>query len=348
VPGKQEDKTMTQTNTLVETAPAVDTAIEPELPICDPHHHLWDYYGKRYLLDELRVDISGGHNIVSTVFVECNTMYRKDGPPEMKPIGETEFVQGIAAQSASGQYGPTAVAAGIVGYADLRLGTEVVSKVLEAHLAASPNRFRGIRYQTFWSDDPLVKNFSYGEPRPGILLDPTFRAGFACLAKYGLSFDAWLYHPQIPDLANLARAFPETTIILNHVGGPLGHGEYAMQPNETFQEWQESIASLATCPNVNVKLGGLGMPICGFDWHQRQVPIGATELAEAMAPHYLWCIDQFGADRCMFESNFPVDKVSYSYTTLWDAFKIMSRGFPTAERAALFHDTAARVYRIEG
>ena len=343
-----EDAPTLEIAPMLETAPGMEDAVEPDLPICDPHHHLWDFYGSRYLLDELMEDVSGGHNIVSTVFVECTSMYRAGGPPEMRPVGETEFVQGIATQSAGAQYGPTAVAAGIVGHADLTLGEAVVSTVLEAHLAASPNRFRGIRHACAWSDDPVVRYSNYGDPVPGTLLTDTFRSGFSCLARYGLSFDSWLYHPQVPDLADLARAFPETTIIMDHVGGPLGVGEYGMNRERTFEEWKGLIADIATCPNVVVKLGGLGMPICGFGWNEREIPIGSEELAEAMAPHILWCIEQFGTDRCMFESNFPVDKVSYSYTTLWNAFKLLSRDFSATERAALFHDTAARVYRIDG
>ncbi len=343
---------MTETGTVLEDAPTLETApgmeatIEPDLPICDPHHHLWEFPGYRYFLAELNEDISGGHNIVSTVFVECHAMYRSAGPVEMMPVGEVEFVQGIAAQSASGNYGPTRVAAGIVGHAELSLGAEKAGEVLEALIAASPNRFRGVRVMTPWDEDPAVSP-PYGTPRKGVLLEDDFRSGFSALSKYGLSFDAWLYHPQVPDLTDLARAFPETTIIMDHVGGPLGVGEYAMNREKSFEEWKGIIADIATCDNVVVKLGGLGMPICGFGWNEREIPIGSEELAEAMAPHILWCIEHFGADRSMFESNFPVDKVSYSYTTLWNAFKLLSRDFSETERAALFHDTAARVYRIQ-
>jgi predicted TIM-barrel fold metal-dependent hydrolase len=258
-------------------------------------------------------------------------------------VGETEFVQGIAAQSASGQYGPIRAAAGIVGHADLTLGAGV-APVLEAHLAASPNRFRGIRHSSVWDADPEITR--YMSPPKGLLLDPTFREGFSSLQKYGLSFDAWLYHTQIPELEDLARAFPGTTIVLDHVGGPLGIGHYAAERDEVFRDWKTSIASLASCPNVTVKLGGLGMPLCGFDWSERDLPPSSAELAEAMAPYFLCCIERFGVDRCMFESNFPVDKVSYSYTVMWNAFKRLSGGFSPGERAALFHDTAARVYRL--
>lgn len=320
--------------------------LDPDVPICDPHHHLWDYPTSRYLLEELIQDTSAGHHIVSTVFVECMSMYRKDEPQDMRPVGETEFVQGVAARSASGQYGPTAVAAGIVSFADLTLG-HAVAPVLEAHIAASHNRFRGIRHACAWDASPDIRN-SHTAASQGLLFDPACRQGFACLQQYGLSFDAWLYHPQIPELVDLARAFPHVPIILDHVGGPLGIGPYAGKRAEVFEAWKRDIAELATCPNVVVKLGGLAMSISGFGWHKRAIPPTSAELAEAMSPYYRFCIEQFGVDRCMFESNFPVDKVSCSYTILWNAFKRMTQGFSTAEQTALFHDTAVRIYRLEG
>ncbi len=270
-------------------------------------------------------------------------MYRKDGPREMQPVGETEFVQDIAVRTASGQYGPAAIAAGIVGFADLTLGT-AVAPVLEAHIAAGKGRFRGIRNMSAWDASPDIRSFTN---IPELLLDPKLREGFACLQDYGLSFDAFLYHPQLMDLVDLARAFPDIPIILNHIGALLGIDTYAGKREEVFQEWKRRIAELATCPNVVVKLGGLGTQRCGFDWHERAAPPGSAELAEAMAPYFLWCIEQFGADRCMFESNFPVDKASYSYTVMWNAFKRIAKDFSPGDRAALFHDTAAKAYRLE-
>ncbi len=330
----------------------IEDPIEPDLPICDPHHHLWwgrpdlqDQYGGRYLLEELLQDIRRGHKIVQTVFIECRSMYRKNGPDEMRPVGETEFVQGIATQSASEQYGMPLVAAGIVSFADLTLGAAVVP-VLEAHMVASRNRFRGIRHIAAWDASPEITSFRGSFPR-GLLLDPKFREGFACLQKYSLSFDAWLYHPQLMELVDLARAFPDTTIILDHIGGPLGIGPYAGKRDEVFKEWKQRIATLSTCPNVVVKLGGLGMPRCGFGWHERAIPPSSDELAEAMAPYYGFCIEQFGVDRCMFESNFPVDKISYSYIVMWNAFKRITKDFSPEDRAALFHDTAVKAYRLE-
>jgi len=320
----------------------LEDPIDPDLPICDPHHHLWERADNRYLLEELLQDIGAGHNIVQTVFVQCGSMYRKDGPEEMRPVGETEFVQNIAIQSESRRYVKTRVAAGIVGFADLTLGT-AVRPVLEAHIAASRERFRGIRHISAWDASPEIRS---SRNNPHLLSDSRFREGFACLQEYDLSFDAWLYHPQLVELVDLARAFPDTPIIVDHVGGPLHIGPYAGKREEVFTNWKRGIAALATCPNVVVKLGGLGMPICGFDWHERPTPPGSVELAEAMAPYYHWCIEQFGVERCMFESNFPVDKMSYSYTVMWNAFQRLAKDFSAEERAALFHNTAATVYRL--
>lgn len=323
-----------------------EATLEPELAICDPHHHLWDYSGSRYLLDELLQDTGSGHNIVSTVFVECMSMYRAAAPEAMAPVGETEFVQGIAAQSASGQYGPTQVCAGIVSYADLRLGRHI-DPVLEAHQLASPNRFRGVRHACSWDASPQIRN-SHTRPPPHLYLEQSFREGLACVAARGLVFDSWLYHTQHRELLSLARLFPELTIVVDHVGGPLGIGPYWGKREPILEQWRESIAELAACDNVFVKLGGLGMPINGFDWHKRDQPPGSEELAEANAPYILFCIEKFGAQRCMFESNFPVDKVSSSYNVLWNSFKRVSSGFSREERAALFHDTASQVYSLPG
>ncbi len=317
--------------------------LEPGLPICDPHHHFWDREGDRYLLDQLTQDLAGGHNVTQTVFIECHSMYRAKGPEEMRSVGEVEFVQGLAAQSASGQYGRTEVAAGIVGNANLMLGS-AVEPVLEALLAASNNRLRGIRFSCAWDASPEV-----GYPAantPGMLLDPHFQEGFACLQRLGLSFDALVYHTQLNDLADLAAAFPDTTIILNHVGRPLGVGPYAGKRDEVFTDWQQGIAAVAQRDNVVVKLGGFGNLISGYDWHQRPAPPTSQEVADTIGPWLAYCIEQFGPERCMFESNFPVDKASYAYTTVWNAFKRVSREFSETERAAMFEGTAVRAYRL--
>ena len=319
--------------------------LEPDLPIVDAHHHLWDRPGWRYLLDELLADTNSGHNIIATVFVQARAMLRAGGPEEMRPVGETEFVNGVAAMCASGSYGKIRACAGIVGHADLTLGDRLEPALL-AHIRAGGNRFRGIRHITACDRDPAMASPAYNPPS-GLLGDKRFREGFGVLDRLGLSFDAWLYHPQIGELADLAHAFPKTRIVLNHVGGPIGIGGYAGKREEVFSAWVASIKALAASSNVYVKLGGLGMPRTGFDWHTRSKPIGSEELATSMAPLLTYCIEQFGPNRCMFESNFPVDKVSFSYNVMYNAFKRLSKGYSAAERAAMFHDTAARVYRID-
>ncbi len=338
---------MTTTDLAAWHAKTQEEAIEPDLPICDPHHHFWDHTELRprgrYLLDELLADMGGGHNITETVFVECSAMYRKDGPEAMRPVGEVEFVQGIAAMSASGGYGDTKVAAGIVGWADLKLG-DAVTGVLEEQIASSRDRFRGIRNASVWDASPGLTR--YKSPPRGLLGDAKFREGFAALGRLGLSFDAWLYHPQITELADLARAFPDVQIILDHIGGPIGIGDYAGRDDEVFDAWKANISELSTCPNVVVKLGGLGMPLGGRDWHERDTPPGSEEIARVMGPWYLHSIEEFGPGRCMFESNFPVDGVSVSYTVLWNAFKRIAEGFSASEKASLFRGTAVKAYRL--
>jgi predicted TIM-barrel fold metal-dependent hydrolase len=324
-------------------AQVTEPIIEPALPICDPHHHLWDFPRSRYLLDELLADTGSGHNVRSTVFVECGSMYRADGPEALRPVGETEFVNGIAAMSASGGYGETRACAGIVSLADLTLGA-AVGAVLDAHMAASP-RFRGIRHAAGWDPSEEIRN-SHTNPPQGLLGSSAFREGFAELGKRGLSFDAWLYHPQISELTDLARAFPDTTIIFDHFGGPLGIGPYAGKREEIFARWRDDVAELARCPNVVAKLGGLVMAINGFDFHKQARPATSDEIVAATGPYHRHAIECFGAERCMFESNFPVDKVSCSYPVLWNAFKKLAADASAAEKALLFHDTAARTYRI--
>ena len=328
-----------------------EAALEPELPIIDPHHHFWDTPQRgRYLLPELLADIGagpggGGHNIVSTVFLECRSMYRKDGPAAMMPVGEVEFVNGIAAMSASGGYGPCRVAEAIVGHADLTLGAPV-REVLEAEIKVGGGRFRGIRHGVSWDPNEAIQKFATREVPPHLVREAKFREGFAQLAPLGLSFESWQYHPQLPDAIDLARAFPDTTIILNHVGGVLGVGPYAGHRPEILAGWKKDIGELARCPNVNVKLGGVGMTSFGFDFHERDMPPSSEDLAAAWRQYIEPCIEAFGADRCMFESNFPPDKQSGGYSELWNAFKRITAGASAAEKKALYSGTAARVYRI--
>jgi L-fuconolactonase len=330
-------------------AQTLEPTLEPDLPICDPHHHFWDFRYERipyqrYLLHELADEMNCGHNVRSTVFVEARAMYRADGPEEMRPVGEVEFVQGLAAAGASGLYGPGRAAAAIVGHANLLLGDRV-APVLEALQAASPNRFRGIRHSVTWDPHPEVENTAANKIQ-GQLANPQFRAGAKVLARMGFSLEGWMYFPQLPELADFAKAVPDLPIILNHIGGLVRTGPYANNDTQVLAKWREGIAAVAKCPNVTIKLGGMGMPRTGFDWHLRHKPIGSEELAVSMAPFMNYCIEQFGPSRSMFESNFPVDKVSFSYNVMYNAFKRLSKGYSAAERAAMFHDTAVRVYRV--
>jgi L-fuconolactonase len=323
-----------------------EEALEPDLPIIDAHHHLWDRQNWKYLFDEYVADVAGsGHNITASVFMQCQAMYRSDGPTPLRVVGETEFVNGVAAMSASGNYGPRRLCAGIVSHADLRLGDQV-TPVLEVHITASPRRFRGIRHITVWDADKSLMNPLSAGP-PGLLSDDSFRAGFARLAPLGLVFDAWLFHPQIPELTELARAFPQTTIVLDHLGGIVGIGAYEDRRDEVFAGWSRSIRDLAKCENVCVKLGGLGMRINGFGFETQETPPSSEALASAWRPYVETCIEAFGPTRCMFESNFPVDKGSYGYGSAWNAFKRLARHASDSDRTSLFSGTVARVYGLD-
>lgn len=327
-----------------------EAVLEPDLPICDPHHHLWETRGRpgniqpRYLLDEIVADVSSGHNIVSTVFIECGAMFRADGPENFRCVGETEFVNGIAAMSASGGYGTARIAAAIIGTCDLRIG-DAAADVLDAQIAAGNGRFRGIRRGAFWHASPEIANHRT-EPPEGLLRREDFRQGFKHLAPRKLSFEVWCAHTQIADAIDLARAFPDTTIILDHFGGPIGIGPYAGKADEVFADWKPKIDELATCQNVHVKLGGLNMAVNGYGWEKRPKPPTSQELADATRRYFDYAIEKFGPSRSMFESNFPVDKLSCSYTVLWNSFKILAKGFSADEKAAMFRGTAEKVYRI--
>lgn len=322
----------------------VEDVLEPDLPIVDAHHHMWWRPPEAYQHAELVEDIrSGGHAITHTVFVQCNAMYRLDGPEAMRPIGETEYINGVAAISASGMFGDLRLCAGIVSFADLQLG-DAVTEVLEAHIAVGGGRFRGIRQQAQY--DAALGAMARITPPQGLLDDAAFRRGFARLAPLGLSFDAWIYFTQIGDLVRLADAFPDTAIILNHIGAPLGIGPYAGRRDEIFAIWAASIVDLARRPNVACKLGGMGMALHGFGFTNHDRPLPSTTLAEAWRPYIEHCIGAFGVSRCMFESNFPVDRQSCSYRTLWNAFKRIAADYSPEEKSALFSDTAHRVYRL--
>ncbi len=318
--------------------------IDPNRPIVDPHHHFWGA-GHRgpleYLLDDLWADTNSGHRIEQTVFVECHAEYLEDGPEGMRPIGETKFVAGLAAQSAEGD---GAQVTGIVGHANLALGSNV-KPVLEAHIEAGQGLFRGIRHHGSWDPSPDVPN-SRIEPPPHLFLTHGFQEGVRQLGALGLSFDSWNYHPQIPEVTELAKACADTTIILNHLGGVLGIGPYAGRRDEVFDQWKRDYSALSQCSNVFAKLGGLAQSVNGFRWEERDLPPNSDEIPDVQRPYYLHAIECFGPDRCMFESNFPVEKESVTYHVLWNAFKKIAADFSEDEKDDLFRGTAVRAYRL--
>ena len=322
--------------------------IEPQLAIVDPHHHLVERPETGcYLLPELLADTGSGHNVTATVYLEWLSMYRTSGPVEMRPVGEVEFANGIAAMAASGGYGETRVCDGIVGYADLALGG-AVEKTLIAQVTAGGGpggRFKGIRYISATDRDQSAWGAAILRPE-GMLSDPKVREGFAKLAELDLTFDAWCYHTQLSELTALARAFPQVPIVLDHVGGPIGLGRYAGKRDEVFAAWSAGITDLASCSNVHIKLGGLGMRMFGFDVHEKSEPPSSETLAELWRPYIETCIAAFGVERAMFESNFPVDKGSGSYQVFWNAFKRIAAGCSASEKEALFSGTATRFYTL--
>lgn len=320
-----------------------EAAIDPDLPIVDAHHHLWVEGGAPYLLDELADDLASGHRIDATVFVQAHYAHRSDGPVHLRPVGETEAVARIR-KDARDRSLATDVAAAIVGLADLTLG-DAVEEVIDTHLVAAPDAFRGIRHSV--SRDEHFPDGIVIRPAPANLLgDDRYREGLTVLARRGLSYDAMLYHSQIDELTACAAALPDLPVVLDHYGGILGVGPYAGRPPELFDRWRASMARLAEHPNVSVKLGGLGMIICGPTWHEGSLPPTSAQLADDWRPYFETTVELFGANRCMVESNFPVDKAMWSYVILWNAFKRLAAGASDSEKTALFSGTARRFYRI--
>jgi predicted TIM-barrel fold metal-dependent hydrolase len=340
-----------------------ETILEPDLPIIDPHHHLWDLrpllghfpdpphpfiaavaLSPYYTFDQLHAEVTSGHNVIGTVYMECGAFYAADRDPAFKTVGEVEFVNGVAAQGASGLYGAYRPCAAIVGHADLSTG-DGARPVLEALIAASP-RFRGIRHQGAWDADPDVLGPPFHAPQ-GLYASDAFRTGFRHLGELGLTFDAWVLEPQLDSVIDLARAFPDQPIVLDHCGTPLNIASYHGRLHERFDIWREKIRTLGALPNVSVKLGGLAMAFCGMPDHGPAAGTGSEVLAALWRPYIETCIDAFGPARAMFESNFPVDRWGADYATLWNAFKRLSAGASAAEKHALFAGTAARTYGIE-
>jgi predicted TIM-barrel fold metal-dependent hydrolase len=346
----------------------VEEIIEPDLPIIDAHHHLWyaprmplaatgpesaDGVGvlariynqrPRYLFDDMLADAMSGHNVRATVYIEVHAMYRSSGPAHLRSVGEIEFANGMAAMADSGAFGDVKICAGIIGGIDLRIG-DAAAEILQAQMKAS-GRYRGIRAGHTGYDERLPNLVRLFGSKPGTLRDPQFRQGFRHLEAMGLVYEAFQFEPQLPDVLDLARAFPNTQIVLNHCGMPMGVGWFAGRHEERFPVWRKAIQDIAACSNVVVKLGGLGNPMCGFPSSQQG---GATseQLAKEWRPYIETCIEAFGVDRCMFESNFPVDSISASYGAVWNAFKRIVRDASATEKAALFYNTAVKVYRLD-
>lgn len=325
-----------------------EPVLEPELAIIDAHMHLWDLFdGAPYFLPEFADEIArGGHNVVGSVFIECHAMRRQDGPEHLRSVGETEFAVGQAAMARSGKYTLAQAAQGIVGFVDLRLGDRV-EEALQAHIEAANGRFRGIRQRAKWDADPVVKG-KWSEDQPQLYLDAGFGEGLRKLTALGLSFDASIYHPQLPDVVELARRFPDTRIILNHSGSPVGHGSYAGREAENHALWMAGMKDLAACPNAYVKLGGVLMNLANFDASKAARPPSSAELADLWRPYIEPCIELFGVERCMVSSNFPVDKFGFGYRTVWNMFKRITAGCSDEEKASLYHGTARQAYRLAG
>jgi len=320
-----------------------EAAIDPTQQIIDPHHHLWNRADSTYLANELLADTGSTHNVTHTVFVECRSKWDRTAEPHLAPVGETRFVAGEAAEMAERE---GAVIGAIVSHADLLLG-EGVAEVLEAHETAGAELFRGIRHATPWDDDPNVHNAHTGSTQH-MMQSAEFIAGARTLASMGYSFDAWLYHHQIPELVELAQAIPELPIVLDHLGGRLGVAGYAARRDQVVQEWEAAMTAAAACPNIVLKVGGIGMDnTFGTGWSEFHKPPSSEQVAEYWADDVQWCIETFGPGRCMFESNFPVDRQSLPYAVLWNAMQIMASGYSEAEQSDLFVGTAARTYRID-
>ena len=319
--------------------------IDPHRPIVDAHHHLWERAGRRYLIKDIAADLATGHNVIATVYVEAHSMYRGSGPQEYRPVGEVEFANGVAAMSASGGYGSAAICAGIVGHVDLMLGGGARA-VLEAEIAAGNGRYRGVRHLAAWDADPDIAG-GLSKRSSGLLLGADFRKGFSYLGPLGLTFDAFLFQTQLAELVELANAFPETKIVLNHCGGPITIGRFAAKGDDAFAEWKTSILELARCSNVFVKLGGLAVRLLGSGFEDQPVPPSSEDVAAAWRPYIETCIEAFGPERGMFESNFPPDKGQCSYQVLFNAFKRITAKYGDDEKTAMFSATAAEFYGLE-
>ena len=321
--------------------------INPELPIIDPHHHLWNGDNQLassfpYLIDNLSEDTNSGHNIVGTIFMECAQGYYQEGEDKYKPIGETEYVMKVIKDSKKTSNSANII--GIISFADLMLGSEV-KDVLNQHILIGEGLFKGIRHAAGWDQSNEIHN-SHSNPIKNIYYDPSFRKGAEELIKLNLTFDSWHYHNQISDLSIFAKDYPELTIIHDHFGGPLGVGPYQGKKQEIFKKWKDDISQLSENKNVHSKLGGLAMPVNGWNFHKQDKPATSDQIIEMHYDYYLHAIECFGVDRCMFESNFPVDRRSISYHVLWNAFKKMVSNYSNEDKNKLFFQNAKDIYGV--
>lgn len=323
----------------------IEDILDPDLPIVDPHHHLWGAPRSEYLGQQFAADMQAGHNFVATVFADCSEAYRTEGPEAYRPVGETEFAARVGRESDAGAYGDVPMCQGIISRADLAEGA-AVKGVLEAHIEAGEGRFKGIRFSSAWDPSPEVRSTARTPPE-GLLREPVVLEGARELAPLGLVLDLWLYHHQLSDAAFLADALPDQPMVLNHVGGPVRIGPYADRRDEVYTVWLDGIRELAKRENMSVKVGGLGMRLLGFGFENEAKAPTSQQLCDAWKPFVEPCLELFGADRCMFESNFPVDSLSCSYSILWNAFKRLADGYSAKEREAMFAGTAARVYSLD-
>lgn len=325
----------------------VATAIEPGLPIVDAHHHVYASYADKffYPLEDFQRDMNSGHRIIGSVYIEAyESGWRTSGPEALRPVGEVELAAGIGSKPVPTATGDSAVAAAIVSHADLTLG-DAVEEVLQAQLAVAQGRLRGVRHRLAAVEGP-VEQFHPVRRELHVMRDASFRRGVARLARLGLSFDAWVYHTQLDELIELADAFPDTRIVVDHVGGPIGVANFRPRRAEVLREWEANLRALAMRPNVVMKIGGMGMAVLGFGFENGERPPQAQAIVNAWKPLIDVCVDVFGTSRCMFESNFPVDKQSCSYVELWNAFKLATQGWSQQERGDLFYRTACRAYSL--
>lgn len=314
-----------------------ESVLDPAQPILDAHHHLWDREESRYRTEDFIADVSRGHDVRASIYVQCRTGYRRSGPESLYPLGEVETILEWSAQAPNHPVG-------IVAFADLMQGG-AVRDTLDGLLELAPNHVCGIRNTTAYHPDPAVRS----NPRPapdGLLRSKEFHRGAAEVARAGLALDVWAYQTQLHEVEALARLLPELTVVINHCGGPLGVGPFRERTPADFAAWRAGLEKLAALPNTRLKIGGFGLAVFGNDYHHQPAPPDSERLARDWAPWFGVCLEAFGPTRCMFESNFPVDKGMFSYVALWNAFKRLTQALSQNDRDQLFWKTAANTYRV--